>query len=137
MNHKIIKPDYNHSILNMITSVLKNYNVTSSHSSLPELDNILSKKYKNVVVVLLDGMGENVLKKASPNGLFSQHEIDVITSVYPCTTTAALTTYYTGKAPIETRWLAWTQYFKELRKINLYVSIYRFSYRRSCSKRKL
>ena len=63
-------------------------------------------------------MGHNVLQNSSPNGEFAKHEIDVITSVYPCTTTAALTTYYSAKSPLETGWIAWSQYFKELRKIH-------------------
>ena len=113
MNNEILKPDYNHSILNLITSILKYYGVKTHHSTLPEIDSLLEKKYKNIVLVILDGMGKNVLEKASPDGLFSNHKISTITSVYPCTTTAALTTYYSGKAPIETGWLAWSQYFKE------------------------
>ena len=60
MKKEILKPDYNNSILNMMTSILKNYGVKSNHDSLPELDKILEKKYKNVVLVILDGMGENV-----------------------------------------------------------------------------
>lgn len=36
-----------------------------------------------------------------------------MTSVCPSTTTAALTTYYSGKPPYETGWIAWSQYFKE------------------------
>lgn len=113
MNNEILMPNYNNSILNMVTSILKHYNVQTNHDSLPKLDTILERKYKNIVLVVLDGMGENVLKHASCEGIFSNHKIDTITSVYPCTTTAALTTYYTGKAPIETGWLAWSQYFKE------------------------
>lgn len=106
-------PDYNHSILNMVSSILKNYNVKNTHNTLPELDMLLQKKYKNIVLLILDGMGENVLKAASPNGTFFNHQKSTITSVYPCTTTAALTTYYSGKAPIETGWIGWSQYFKE------------------------
>lgn len=33
--------------------------------------------------------------------------------MYPSTTTSALTTYYSGKPPYETGWIAWSQYFKE------------------------
>lgn len=113
MNNKIYEPDYNHSILNLVTSILKNYGVQSYHTTLPEIDCLLKQNYKNVVLVILDGMGNNVLEKASPDGLFSKHKVTTITSVYPCTTTAALTTYYSGKAPVETGWLAWSQYFKE------------------------
>lgn len=113
MKQEILMPNYNNSILNMVTSILKNYTVKSIHDSLPELDCILEKNYRNVVLVVLDGMGENVLTNASRNGLFNKHKLTTLTSVYPCTTTAALTTYYSGSAPIETGWLAWSQYFKE------------------------
>lgn len=106
-------PDYNHCILNTITSILKHYNVTTNHNSLEILDKKLSKNYKNVVLIILDGMGEHILKNISPDGFFVKHEADCITSVYPSTTTAALTTYYSGKPPYETGWIAWSQYFKE------------------------
>lgn len=106
-------PDYNNSILNLITSILKHYNVESKHSSLEALDNRLNKNYKNVVFLILDGMGEHILKNVSENGFFRNNEVNSITSVYPSTTTAALTTYYSGKPPYESGWIAWSQYFKE------------------------
>jgi len=113
MENEIIMPNYEHSILNTITSILKYYNVESKHSSLKSLDEKLNKKYKNVVFIILDGMGEHILKNISPEGYFRNKQIDCITSVYPSTTTAALTTYYSGKPPYETGWIAWSQYFKE------------------------
>lgn len=113
MNKDILMPNYNHSILNLITSILKNYKVETNHNSLEKIDKLLENNYRNVVLVILDGMGENILKNISPNGIFSKNKIDVITSVYPSTTTAAMTTYYSGKCPIETGWIAWSQYFKE------------------------
>ena len=106
-------PDYNHSILNLITSMLKYYNVETNHTSLPILDEKLSKNYKNVVFIILDGLGEHLINKISPNGFFKQNDIDCITSVYPSTTTAALTTYYSGMPPYESGWIGWSQYFKE------------------------
>ena len=106
-------PDYDNSILNLITSILKHYNVETNHSSLPQLDTILAKNYKNVVFIVLDGMGEHILNNISSNGFFKSHELACITSVYPSTTTAAMTTYYSGKPPYETGWIAWSQYFKE------------------------
>lgn len=110
----IVLPDYNHCLLNTITSVLKYYNVTSEHKSLETLDKILQqKKYKNVIFFILDGMGEHILNNISEKGFFNQNKIDCVTSVYPSTTTAALTSYYSGSAPYETGWIAWSQYFKE------------------------
>ena len=113
MEKSIILPNYEHCILNLITSILKNYNVETKHKSLESMDNILNNKYKNVVFIILDGMGEHILEKVSPAGYFRKKEIDCITSVYPSTTTAALTAYYSGKPPYETGWIAWSQYFKE------------------------
>lgn len=113
MNKSILMPNYNHCILNLITSILKNYEVETKYNTLEKIDKLLEKKYRNVVLVILDGMGENILKNISPNGIFSKNKIDEITSVYPSTTTAAMTTYYSGKPPIETGWIAWSQYFKE------------------------
>lgn len=109
----IVLPNYEHCILNTITSILKYYNVDTNHVSLESLDKKLEKRYKNVVLIILDGLGEYILNSLSPKGYFSKNKIDCLTSVYPSTTTAALTTYYSGKTPYETGWIAWSQYFKE------------------------
>ena len=114
MNNDIVMPNYDHCILSTITSILKYYKVETPQKSLKALDDKLnSKEYKNVVFIILDGLGEHILKNLNPNSYFTQNEADCVTSVYPSTTTAALTTYYSGKPPIETGWIAWSQYFKE------------------------
>ncbi|MBQ7411071.1 MAG: alkaline phosphatase family protein [Clostridia bacterium] len=113
MKNEIVLPNYSHCILNTITSVLKYYNVETKHESLEILDKKLEKKYKNIIFLVLDGMGEHILNNLSPNGYFTSKKVDCVTSVYPSTTTAALTTYYAGKPPYETGWIAWSQYFKE------------------------
>lgn len=113
MENEIVLPNYDHCILNTITSILKYYNVETKYKSLESLDKILEKKYRNVILLILDGMGEHILGNISPDGYFAQNKIDCLTSVYPSTTTAALTTYYSGKPPFETGWIAWSQYFKE------------------------
>lgn len=113
MKEEIVLPNYEHCILNTITSILRYYQVETKHTSLKTLDEKLKKKYQNVVFLLLDGLGEHILKKHSPNGYLVKNEMECVTSVYPSTTTAALTTYYSGKPPYETGWIAWSQYFKE------------------------
>ena len=75
-------PDYNHSILNLTTSILNYYNVENNHTSLPILDEKLKKTYKNIVFIILDGLGEHLINKISPNGFFKKNDIDCITSVY-------------------------------------------------------
>ncbi len=110
----IIMPNYDNCILCTITSILKYYNVETNHKSSKKIDEILQQKdYKNVIFLVLDGLGEHILNKDLPNGYLKNNQIDCVTSVYPSTTTAALTTYYSGKPPYETGWIAWSQYFKE------------------------
>lgn len=113
MRKEIMLPNYNKSILNLITSILKKYNVESNFIELAELKEKISKNYNNIVLVILDGMGVNILNNNSPEGMFNKNKLCNITSVFPTTTTAAMTTYFSGKPPIETAWIAWTQYFKE------------------------
>ena len=109
----VVYPNYDKCILSTISSILKYYNVDNGHSTLGSLDNLLDKKYKNVILVVLDGMGHHILNSLSKDGYFKNNQLDVVTSVYPSTTTAAMTTYYSGKSPLETGWIAWSQYFKE------------------------
>lgn len=110
----IVMPNYDYCILGTISSILKYYNVETKHKTSEKLDEILNeRKYKNVIFLILDGLGEHILTPISPCGYLKKHQIDLVTSVYPSTTTAALTTYYSGKPPIETAWIAWSQYFKE------------------------
>lgn len=110
----IVMPNYDHCILGTISSILKYYNVDTKHKTSERLDAILNeKKYKNVIFLILDGLGEHILTPISPDGYLKKNQIDLVTSVYPSTTTAALTSYYSGKTPYETAWIAWSQYFKE------------------------
>lgn len=110
----IVLPNYEHCILGTITSILKYYNVETKHKSSKKIDSLLNEKeYKNVIFLILDGLGEQILNSISPEGYLNKNKIDCVTSVYPSTTTAALTTYYSGRPPYETGWIAWSQYFKE------------------------
>lgn len=110
----IVMPNYEHCILGTISSILKYYNVDTKHKTSEKLDTLLNeKKYKNVIFLILDGLGEHILNPISPEGFLKKNQIDLVTSVYPSTTTAALTSYYSGKPPYETGWIAWSQYFKE------------------------
>lgn len=45
MNSEIVLPNYEHCILNTITSILKYYNVETRHKSLKCLDEKLNRKY--------------------------------------------------------------------------------------------
>lgn len=109
-------PDYDRSILSIASSVLKYFGVTDcEHKSLLEFDELLNKNYKNVIVMLFDGMGASVLKKhLNEDDFLMQHHITDISSVYPSTTVAAVTAIESGYSPLETGWIGWDLYFDEI-----------------------
>lgn len=110
-----METNYENSLLSLISSVLKHYGVQVSHKTLPELDVLLSKSFKNLVVMLFDGMGTAIMKKhLPPEAFLCRHLQSTISSVFPPTTTAATITMETGLSPIEHGWLGWSLYFEEL-----------------------
>lgn len=112
-----LSPDYDNSIVNVTASILKHYGVAPPHSSLKPLDAALEADYRNVVLLVLDGLGSENLKELLPENCFlARHKTADITSVFPTTTTAALTSIQTGLTPLEHGWLGWELYFESKRK---------------------
>lgn len=109
-------PDYDRSILSVASSVLKHYGVADcNHKSLEELDAMLDKNYKNVIVMLFDGLGADAVNThLDETSFLRKHFVCPISSVFPPTTVAATTSIQSGFAPIEHGWLGWDLYFKEL-----------------------
>ena len=109
-------PEYDRSILSVASSVLKHFGVTDCrHKSLPEFDKLLNKKYKNVIVMLFDGLGVSAVNEhLTENDFLRKHFVCPISSVYPSTTVAATTTIESGYSPAETAWLGWDLYFDEI-----------------------
>ena len=121
---KYFLPDYSNSYVNMISSVAKKFGVNTGHKTILELDKALTRKTKNVVVLLLDGLGSDVLEKALPKDSFlRKHKLKDISAVFPTTTTAGTMCYKTGLNPIEHGWLSLFLYFKEVgESVNLYLN---------------
>ena len=110
----MLLPDYDNSILSTVSSVLKAYGIPSIYPSIPVLDSMLSPRPKNIIILLLDGLGLTTLENLLPEDNFlRRNHIHTVTSVFPSTTTAATTAYYTGLSPNEHGWLGWSLYFKE------------------------
>ena len=108
-------PNYDRSILSITASIMDYYGLQPAYPVLDELTQALTEKQtKKIVLLLLDGMGENLLKRRLPADAFlNVHDACAISTVYPSTTTAATTSLWTGKSPIEHGWLGWSLYFKE------------------------
>lgn len=107
-------PDYSDSILNLSCSILKHYGVTPDHDTIPAVDEILSRNYKHVVVILLDGLGMNILEEhLNPRDFLRRNLLKDYSSVFPPTTTASTTSFLSGKSPVEHGWLGWDVYFEK------------------------
>ena len=115
----MIMPDYNDSITNLACSIMKYFELNYKHNTIEDIDNILEEKQpKNVVVILYDGMGYNLLKKHLSNEEFLvKNLIREFSSVVPSTTTAATTSMLSGLNPCEHGWLGWDLYIKPIDKI--------------------
>ncbi len=113
----IVFPNYHNSILNVTASILKYYNVDTPSTTNELLDKTLSNGYRNIVYVLVDALGVDVLKRhVDISPLLNRDLAMEITSVFPSTTVAATTSVLTGLPPITTGWLGWCQYVKEVEK---------------------
>lgn len=111
-------PEYERSILSVASSVLKHFGVPDCpHETLPEFDKLLEKNYKNVVVMLFDGLGISALEEhLGENDFLRKNLICPVSSVFPSTTVAATTSITSGLSPLESAWLGWDLYFKEIDK---------------------
>lgn len=126
---KYFLPDYDNCCVNMISSVAKSFGVSTGHLSLPLLDKILQNKTKNIVVILLDGMSDDIIKHNLPESSFiRKNRIAQLTSVFPTTTTAGTMSFKTGLTPLEHGWLSLFLYFKEVGEaVNLYLNTNAYS----------
>ncbi len=115
--------DSKQSLTNLGNSILGFFEVQKFHDSLKAADEILKKtNKKKVALILLDGMGQIIFDKYKDDipYLYS-HIVTTFKSVYPPTTVAATTALTTGRYPIETSYLGWTQYFKSR---NAYIHVF-------------
>ena len=113
---KNIEVNNQNTLVNLSNSILKHFGVKTFHNSIPEIDDAL-KGHKKVVAVLFDGMGQNITRlHLKEKSFIRSNYYTSINSTFPPTTAAATTAFLTGKYPIETGWLGWTEYFDEYKK---------------------
>lgn len=104
------------NLTNLSNSFLAHFGAPTFHATIPEIDNVL-KDHKKVVVLLFDGMGQNIIRKhLNANSCIRKNYLTTIESTFPPTTTAATTAFLTALSPIETGWLAWAQYFESYKR---------------------
>ena len=113
-----VKNNYNECLTNLACSIRKYFELNYKHNSLDYIDKILvDYKPKNVVTILCDGMGSNIMDRMlNPDSFLIKNRIKPITTVFPATTVAATTAMLTGYNPVESGMLGWDMYYKDLDK---------------------
>src|SRR5438445_10633959 len=65
---------------------------------------------ENIVLVIIDGLGDHYLARRGVGGELARRRRASITSVFPSTTASAITTSYTGRPPLEHSLPGWFTY---------------------------
>ncbi len=109
-------PDYERgSIVNLMSSVEVALGARpGSYAPLPQLSGQELSDARNIVLLVVDGLGYSYLRRRGSGGNLCRHLEGRITSVFPPTTAAAITTFLTGTAPQQHGLPGWFTYFKEL-----------------------
>ncbi|MGN1351721.1 MAG: hypothetical protein ACI4VE_02925 [Clostridia bacterium] len=93
-----VRNNYNECLTNLACSIRKYFELDYKHNTIDYIDKILNEnKPKNVVTILCDGMGSNIMDRIlSKDSFLLKYRIKSITTVFPATTVAATTSMPKG-----------------------------------------
>lgn len=113
----IVLPDYQGgSIVNLLVSIVTACGGRPS-GLYPPLSAVSVEEWsgcRNVVLMVIDGMGHDLVCGKSAGGALHSRLRGRLTSVFPSTTASAITTFLTGVAPQQHAMTGWFMYFREL-----------------------
>ena len=109
-------PDYEGgSIVNLMSSIQSALEADPGlYAPLPQLPAAALSDTRNIVLLVVDGLGHEYLLRRGSGGSLCEHLQGRITSVFPPTTVTAITTFLTGTAPQQHGLTGWFTYFKEI-----------------------
>jgi hypothetical protein len=109
-----MQPDYaGAGLVNLMASVVEGRGGARRHAPLALLPSRELEPARNVVLLIVDGLGDNYLMRHGSGGELARRRRGAITSVFPSTTASAITTSYTGRTPLEHGLTGWFTYFGE------------------------
>jgi predicted AlkP superfamily pyrophosphatase or phosphodiesterase len=110
-----VKPDYQGgSIVNLMASVVAAFGGRTEYLHARDLAAAEIASARNVVLLVLDGLGQRHLARALGGGALHRAVRATLTSTFPSTTAAAITTFMTGLAPQAHGLTGWHMYFREI-----------------------
>jgi len=108
-------PDYGGgSIVNLVASVVEACGGERRHPPCRDLAPAQLAEARHVMLLVVDGMGLNVLERHAADGALRAHLRAPMTSVFPPTTASAMTSLLTGLTPAEHALTGWFTYFREI-----------------------
>jgi hypothetical protein len=109
-----VLPDYaGGSLVNLMASIAQACGGAPLHAPLRSLGAREIGDAQNVVLLIIDGLGERYLARRAPESELGRRRRAPMTSVFPSTTASAITTSYTGRTPLEHGLTGWFSYFGE------------------------
>lgn len=109
-------PDYQGgSLVNLMASLQNGLGGSTHHcDTLAGLDAAQVAAHRHVLLWIIDGLGYNYLRAHPGAAQLNRSLRGSVSSVYPPTTTSAITTLLTGDAPQQHGLTGWHMYFREL-----------------------
>ena len=109
-----MRPDYSGgSLVNLVATIVAARGGNALHLPLSKLRAGELSEARNVVLLIIDGLGDNYLMRRGAGGELARRRRASLTSVFPSTTASAITTSYTGRTPLEHGLTGWFTYFGE------------------------
>jgi len=102
------------SIVNLMSSIAKALGTKTKYNSLKLLSPKELKNSKNIVLILIDGLGYDYLQKYGKESILNKHLRGKITSVFPSATTAAIPIFSTGDSCMNHGLVSWHSFIKEI-----------------------
>jgi hypothetical protein len=107
-------PDYaGGGLVNLVASIVASRGGMPRHATASALPASELAPYTNVVLLIVDGLGDRLLARLAAGGELARRRRAAMTSVFPSTTASAITTSYTGCTPLEHGLTGWYTYFGE------------------------
>lgn len=72
---------------------------------------------RQVVLLVIDGLGDELLARVGAGSVLARHRIAQLTSVFPSTTASAIPTFLTGLAPQQHGLTGWHMWFAEIDRV--------------------
>ena len=105
-------PDYSgNGFVNLVASLVEACGGAPRHPGLACLPLAELRAARNVVFLIVDGLGDTYLRAHGAGGHIARHRRGAISAVFPSTTASAITTSFTGATPLEHGLTGWFTYF--------------------------